>query len=130
MLGLTTLGRTEVLAGGRGTGTGTASLLDAESTAVNLLSLETLLGSISLVGGDHLDEAEAAGLLGVGVTHDLTLLNLAILLEEARDFRLGQARVDASDKKVGARVDGAIVITALGSSIVVLHSARRRKDVA
>jgi hypothetical protein len=76
--------------------------------------LKTLLGRISLVGGDHLDEAEATRLLRVGVTHDLTLLNLAVLLEKTGHFGLRQARVDASHEEVRSRVDGTVIITALG----------------
>jgi hypothetical protein len=54
----------------------------------------------------------------VGVLHDLALLDLAVLLEEASDLRLLQARVDAGHEEVGARVGGAIVI--LVAAAVVL----------
>lgn len=66
------------------------------------LALEALLGGVSLGRGDHLDEAKAARLLGVGIAHDVTLLDLAILLEETRDLVLGEGRVNARDKEVGA----------------------------
>jgi hypothetical protein len=46
----------------------------------------------------------------VGVLHDLALLDLAVLLEEASDLRLLQARVDAGHEEVGTRVGGAVVI--------------------
>jgi hypothetical protein len=74
------------------------------------LSLETLLGGISLVGGDHLDEPEAARLLRVRVAHDVTLLDLAILLEETRHLFLGERWVDAGDEEVGTRIAGAFFI--------------------
>ena len=107
---LTTLGRTKVLARGGRTGSSTTGLLDAESATFDGLTLKTLLSGISLVGGDHLDEAEATGLPGVGILHDLALLDLTILLEEAGDLGLLKTRVDAGDEEVGTRVDGTVVI--------------------
>lgn len=107
---LTTLGRTKVLARGGRTGSGTTGLLNAESAALDDLALETILGGVGHVGSDHLDEAEATRLPGVGVLHDLALLDLAILLEEAGDLGLLETGVDAGDEEVGAGVDGTIVI--------------------
>lgn len=107
---LTTLGRTKVLARGGRTGSGTTGLLNAESAALDDLALETILGGVGHVGSDHLDEAEATRLPGVGVLHDLALLDLAILLEEAGDLSLLETGVDAGDEEVGAGVDGTIVI--------------------
>ena len=75
------------------------------------LALQTLLGSVCLVRGDHLDETEATRLLCVGVAHDVALLNFTILLEEACDLVLGQAGVDASDEEVGALVAALILLT-------------------
>jgi hypothetical protein len=71
--------------------------------------LKTLLCSIGLLSADHLDEAEAAGLLRVRVKHDLTFLDLAVFLEETGDLSLGQTGVDASDEEVGTRVDCAVI---------------------
>ena len=48
----------------------------------------------------------------MGVLHDLALLNLAILLEEAGDLSLGKLGVDTSDEEVGAGVDRTIFIPA------------------
>lgn len=66
------------------------------------LALETLFSCVGLVGGDHLDEAEAARLLGVRVAHDVALLDLAVLLEEARNLLLRERRVNTRDEQVGA----------------------------
>lgn len=75
-------------------------------------TLQALLCGVGLVRGDHLDEAKATGLLGVRVAHDVALLNLAILLEQAADFFLRQARVDASHEEVRARVAAVVIVTA------------------
>jgi hypothetical protein len=104
------LGRTEVLSGSWSARTSTTSLLDAEGTALNHLTLQTLLSGISLVRGDHLHEAEATRLSSVGILHDLALLDLTVLLKEARNLCLLEARVDTGDEEVGTRVDGTIVI--------------------
>jgi hypothetical protein len=80
------------------------------------LALETLLGRVSLVGGDHLDESEAARFLGVRVAHDITLLNLAVLLEETRHLFFSERRVDTGDEEVGARVAGAFLVLVVARS--------------
>jgi hypothetical protein len=77
------------------------------------LTLEALLSCISLVRGDHLDETEATRLLCVRVAHNVTLLDLAILLEETGDLLLGERGMDASDEEVGARVAAAWVVVIL-----------------
>ena len=81
--------------------------------------MEALLGGVGLVRCDHLDEAEATRLLGVGVTHDLALLDLAVLLKEARNLLLGQTGMNAGDEQVRSGVDGTIIITALAAAIVL-----------
>lgn len=55
----------------------------------------------------------------MGVKHDLALLDLTVLLEQAGDLGLGKTGVDAGDEKVGSGVDGAIIL-GRGSSAVVL----------
>jgi hypothetical protein len=75
-------------------------------------TLKTLLGGVSLVGCDHLDEAEATGLLCVRIAHDVALLYLAVLLEETRDFFLGERGMDAGDEEVGARVAAVVIVIA------------------
>ena len=57
-------------------GASAAGLLDVHDAAHELDGVEASDGGISLFGGDHRDESEAAGLLGVGVAHDLALLDL------------------------------------------------------
>jgi hypothetical protein len=118
---LTALRRAEVLARSRGARADTASLLDVQGAALDDLTAQTLDGGISHVRGDHLDETEAARLARVGVLHDLALLDLAVLLEEAGDLGLLDARVDAGDEEVGARVEGALVV--LAAAIVLDGSA-------
>ena len=109
---LTSLGRAKVLARSGGTRASTAGLLNAQSSTLDNFTLETVLGSISLVRSDHLHEPKATRLLSMGVLHDLALLNLAILLEEAGDLSLGKLGVDTSDEEVGAGVDRTIFIPA------------------
>ena len=77
------------------------------------LTLETLLGGVSLVRGDHLDEAEASRLFGVRVTHNVALLDLAILIEQTCDLLLGEARVNAGHEKVGTWVAGTRIVGVL-----------------
>ena len=48
----------------------------------------------------------------MGVLHDLALLNLAILLEEAGDLSLGKFGVDTGDKEVRTGIDGTILVSA------------------
>jgi hypothetical protein len=107
---LTTLGRPKVFARSRSSGAATTSLLNAQSTALDNFTIQTLLGSISLLGSDHLDEAEATRLLGVRVDHDRAVLDIAVLLEQTGNIGLGQTRVDTSDEKVRAGVDGTFFI--------------------
>ena len=107
---LASLRWTKVLARGWGTRTGTTSLLDAQGSALNDLTLKTILGGISLLRSDHLDETKTARLLRMGIKHDLALLDITVFLEETGDFLLGKARVDTSDEEVGARVDSTIIL--------------------
>lgn len=122
---LTSLWWSKVLSWGWGTWTGAASLLDAQSAALNDLTLKTLLGSIGLLAGNHLDESKTTGLLGVWVKHDLALLNLTVLLEKTSDLGLGETWVDTSHEQVRPWVDGAIILTTTTGwwSAVVLWAA-------
>jgi hypothetical protein len=117
---LASLWWTKVLARSWGTWTGTTSLLDAQSSAFDNLTLETFLGSIGLLSSNHLDETEATRLLCVGVKHDLALLNITVFLEEAGNFLLGQTWVDTSDEKVGARVDCTIILGRRAAGIPIV----------
>lgn len=89
------------------------------------LSLQTLLGRVSLIRGDHLDEAEAARLLGVGIAHDVALLNLAVLLKETGDLFLTKRRMNAGDEQVGARVAALVIIvpTLGGRATAIIRQA-------
>jgi hypothetical protein len=112
-----TLGRAEVFARGRGSRAGAPRLLDAEGPALVDLALQSVLGRIRILGSNHLDEAEATALAGVRVTHDVALLDSAVLLEENGDLLLGKARVDTSDEEVGAFVHVARVAAARGLTL-------------
>jgi hypothetical protein len=119
---LASLRWTKVLARGWGTRSGTTSLLDAQGTALNDLALKTILGSIGLLSGHHLDEAKATRLLGMGVKHDLALLDVTVFLEETSDLLLRKARVDTSDEEVGAWVDCTIILR--GTALALYRAAR------
>lgn len=116
---LTSLRRAKVLARRGSTGAGTTSLLDAERPTLDDLTLETILGGVSLVRGHHLDESEASGLLGMRVSHDLALVDLSVLLEDSRNFSFRQFGVDTSHKQVGARVDRLVVVVIVVVSLMV-----------
>lgn len=78
--------------------------------------MQRFFGGVSLIGGDHLDEAEATALPSVWVLHDVALFDLTILLEEAGNFFFAQSRVDTGDEEVGSWVSRAglvIVVAAL-----------------
>lgn len=109
------LRRSEVLAGSRGPGARTPSLLDAESPALIDLTLQGILCGIGILRSDHLDEAKATALASVWITHNVALLNSAVLLEKNSDLLLGQTGMDASDEEVGARVDLAVVAATLAA---------------
>jgi hypothetical protein len=107
-----TLGRAEVLARGRGSRAGAPRLLDAEGPALVDLALQSVLGRVRILGSNHLDETEATALAGVWVTHNVALLDSAVLLEKDSNLLLGEARVDTSDEEVGAFVHVAGVAAA------------------
>ena len=107
----TSLWWTVVSSWSRGTWTSTTSLLDGKSAALVDLALQGLLRGIGFLRSDHLHESEAARLLGMGVAHDLALLDGTVLGEQASHLILRQAGVDTSDKEVRAGVDGTIVVT-------------------
>jgi hypothetical protein len=77
------------------------------------LTLEAFLGGIGLLRGHHLDEAEATGLPGVRVTHDVALLDVAILLEQTSDFVLSEAGMNAGHEEVRAGVARVVVLALL-----------------
>jgi hypothetical protein len=106
----TSFRRTKVFAGSGRARTATASLLDAQSATFNDFTLQTFLGSIRLLTGDHLHEAKATRLLGVRVNHDGAVLDVTVLLEQARQIRLGQTRMNASNEKVRTSVLGTLLV--------------------
>lgn len=124
MSGPTTLRRTKVFARRRGTRAAAARLLNAEGAALDHLTLETFLGSVGLLTSGHVDETEATRLLGVGVHHDGAVLDVAILLEKARNIGLGQTRVDTSHEQVGTSVLGALLIFFLRGQMGLAQGTR------
>jgi hypothetical protein len=123
----TSLRGAKVLAGSRGARTSSTGLLNAQCSALDLLALEAFLGSLGLLGGDHLDKSETTGFLGVRVAHDLALLDIAILLKHLGDLGLGELGVDAGNEEVRARVYSTIIIVSGSGNI--LHVAARRKKI-
>jgi hypothetical protein len=115
--GLASLWWTEIFAWSRSTRTGTASLLDAQGAAFDNFTLKTFLSSVGLFSSNHLHKAEATGLLGMGIEHDLALLDIAVFREETGNLGLGETRMDTSDEEVGAWVDSTVI---LGSATVIL----------
>lgn len=100
----TSLGRPKVFAWSRGARPGATSLLDAQRPALIHLTLQALLRCIRLFSSDHLDETKPTALAAVGVAHDIALLDLAILLEQASDLVLSETRVNAGDEEVRSGV--------------------------
>lgn len=124
---LTSLRGTKVFARSRSSGSAATSLLDAQGSALKDFTLQALLGAIGLLQSGHLDESESTRLLGVGIKHDLALLDLTVLGEKTSHIVLGEARVDAGDKQVrtgvsstrvnGRTVSAALAIRHIGSSV-------------
>jgi hypothetical protein len=125
-VGLASLWWTKVFARGRCAWAGATSLLNAQGATLDDFALKTLLGSIGLLSSDHLHESEATRLLGMGVKHDLALLDVTIFLKQTSDFLLIETRVDAGNKKIGTWVDRAIIswrrttCTAIGGTDLML----------
>ena len=57
--------------------TSSSSLFDHHGSAHEFGSVHTSDGGISLFGSFHRDESESSRVLGVGISHDLTFLNLS-----------------------------------------------------
>lgn len=62
----------------------------------------------------------------MGITHDLALLDLAVLLEHLGDLGLAQAGMDASDKEVRAGVDGSVIIVSGTLAVLSAPSSEER----
>lgn len=52
------------------------------------------------------------------VTHDLALLDLSVLLEQAGDGLFGETRVDASNEEIRAWIYGTRVVVIIGRAVV------------
>jgi hypothetical protein len=68
----------------------------------------------------------------MGIKHDLTLLDITILLEETSNLLLRQTRMDASDEEVGAWVDSAIILRSttitLGRTTKMLEYVEQKRS--
>jgi hypothetical protein len=113
----TTLGRTIVLSGGRSSRPRAAGDLYGKSSALVVLTLQAAHGSVSLVGGAHLDEAKASRVLGMGVPHDLALLDDAVDSKQILEVLVADAGMDACHEQVGAGVAGVFAIIAIRRSV-------------
>jgi hypothetical protein len=79
-------------------------------------TLQTFLGSVSLLRGHHLDETESTRFSGVRVAHDVALLNITIFLEKTSDLVFRETGMYASNKKIGAWV-ASVIILLLGARL-------------
>lgn len=79
---LTALGRTKVLARSGGTRASATGLFNAKSAAFMEQAMKSLASGISLFRSDHLNETESTRISAVRITHDVGLLNLAVLFEK------------------------------------------------
>lgn len=104
MVLLTSLRRSEVLSRRGVAWLRSAGPLDAQRTTFINLTLQAFLSCIGLVSRHHVDETEATRVAGVGVAHDVALLDLAIFLEQTSDIFFTELRMDAGHEEVGASV--------------------------
>jgi len=76
----------------------------------------------------HLDKAETARLSRMRVTHDVALLNLAVLFKQSGDFLFGEARMDTSHKQVRSGIDfiSAVIGRTCVTAIATVASIGRR----
>jgi len=79
-------------------------------------TLQTFLGSVSLLRGHHLDETESTRFSGVRVAHDVALLDITIFLEKTSDLVFRETGMYASNKKIGAWV-ASVIILLLGARL-------------
>ena len=75
-------------------------------------------GTISASNVQHVDKAKASRFLGMGINHDLALVNNTVFRENLGQFRLGDSLGEASNKEVG---------TLILCVLLSLH-ARKRKS--
>lgn len=74
------------------------------------MAVKLAKGLVSFGDVGHHDEAEASGLAGVGVHHDLALENLAKGLEQILELGLVDVSRDAGDEEVSSLVLGVNVV--------------------
>jgi hypothetical protein len=79
-------------------------LLDANRTAVELVSVKLVHDCVCTLYVHHFDEAEAAGLSAVWVANDGGILDFAMLREEVAKLVIPHGACEASDEQVGAWV--------------------------
>lgn len=85
------------------------------------MTLQLLLGQIRILGGRHLNEAEATALASMWIPHNVTLLYDAVLPEEVSNLVFTEAWCDAGDEEIGAWVD-----RVLRAAVLVLWSVTAR----
>ena len=66
----------------------------------------------------------------VRVPHNVTLLNLAVLLEQLGHLSLGEARMDASHEEVRARVGRDVVVLSIGRKAAGSARSQQRNRYA
>lgn len=105
--GITFLGWTMVLARSWSPWTVATSLLNTHIATLEVVSVQGFDGGLSLLSEGKFDEAKTTRVVGVRVTHDVSVLHLSILLEERDEFIISDARCNSSDEEIRARVFGA-----------------------
>lgn len=89
------------------------------------LALKSFAGSVSLLRSDHLDKSEPAGISSVRITHNIALLDFAVLLEQVGDVSFSEAGMNAGDEEIGAWVRVGIIGLRVGgraAPVVVVSS--------
>lgn len=105
----TFLWRAVIFAWGGRARTISASLLDAQCAALEIGAVELSNGCFGLLGGSKFDEAKATRVVRVRIAHDVSILDLSKLFESMDELVIANARGNASDEEVGARILGARV---------------------
>lgn len=110
----TSLGWPEVFARSGRTRPRATSFLNAQSPAFVHLALQGFLCGVCFFCSNHLNEAEAARLAGVWVTHYVAFFHLAVLLKQTGNLSLRETWVDAGDEEIRAGVESILRRTIIG----------------
>lgn len=93
-----------ILARSGGARTVTTSLFDAQGTPFKVGTMELCDGCFSLLSESKLNEAKAAGVVRVRVAHDVSVLDFSKFLKGTNELIISNARGNAGDEEIGARI--------------------------